>query len=227
MCHTLRARFALRAPRTNGDRSKGTRRDHVLGAYFGLRYRVSCLLGRRVDHLKLSRHLSFLTTNIKHPLLPLLLGMQTATLSRTSSIASISSTEDAARRTRKRFSTVQLMMLEQLFHSTSHPTREEREALANAAGMYVTLLILTRRPTCLAPVSHVFPTGKSSLLPYGSRTNARRSAKWRSTTRQACPMKNYLLHHSRTYLITHTLLRRAQATPDQFLFQVRTLPRDG
>jgi hypothetical protein len=64
--------------------------------------------------------------------------MQTATLSRTSSTASISSTDDAARRTRKRFSTVQLMLLEQLFHRTSHPTREEREALANAAGMYVT-----------------------------------------------------------------------------------------
>ena len=28
------------------------------------------------------------------------------------------------------------MLLEQLFHRTSHPTREEREALANAAGMY-------------------------------------------------------------------------------------------
>lgn len=64
--------------------------------------------------------------------------MQTATLSRTSSTASISSTDDAARRTRKRFSTVQLMLLEQLFHRTSHPTREEREALANASGMYVT-----------------------------------------------------------------------------------------
>ncbi|OAX39656.1 hypothetical protein K503DRAFT_855876 [Rhizopogon vinicolor AM-OR11-026] len=63
--------------------------------------------------------------------------MQTATLSRTSSTASISSTDDAARRTRKRFSTVQLMMLEQLFHRTSHPTREEREALANAAGMEI------------------------------------------------------------------------------------------
>jgi len=66
------------------------------------------------------------------------LGMQTATLSRTSSTASISSTDDAARCTRKRLSTVQLMLLEQLFHRASHPTREEREAFANATGMYVT-----------------------------------------------------------------------------------------
>lgn len=62
--------------------------------------------------------------------------MQSSTLSRTSSVASISS-DDAARRTRKRFTSVQLMMLEQLFHQTSHPTREEREAVAQAAGMYV------------------------------------------------------------------------------------------
>lgn len=52
-------------------------------------------------------------------------------------MASISSTDDTARRTRKRFSTVQLMMLEQLFHRTSHPTREEREAVANTAGMEI------------------------------------------------------------------------------------------
>ncbi|KAG2358869.1 hypothetical protein BDR07DRAFT_1472974 [Suillus spraguei] len=63
--------------------------------------------------------------------------MESATLSRTSSMASISSADDTARRTRKRFSTVQLMMLEQLFHQTSHPTREEREALANTAGMEI------------------------------------------------------------------------------------------
>ncbi|KAG9308966.1 homeobox-domain-containing protein [Chiua virens] len=62
--------------------------------------------------------------------------MQSSTLSRTSSAASISS-DDTARRTRKRFSSVQLMMLEQLFHQTSHPTREERDAVAQAAGMYV------------------------------------------------------------------------------------------
>ncbi|KAF9236834.1 homeodomain transcription factor [Melanogaster broomeanus] len=64
--------------------------------------------------------------------------MQSNPLSRTSSAASISS-DDAARRTRKRFTSVQLMMLEQLFHQTSHPTREEREAVAQTAGMYVNI----------------------------------------------------------------------------------------
>ena len=56
-------------------------------------------------------------------------------LSRTSSMASISS-DDISRRTRKRFTSVQLVMLEQLFHRTSHPTREQREAVAQVAGMY-------------------------------------------------------------------------------------------
>ncbi|KAI9569406.1 homeobox-domain-containing protein [Boletus coccyginus] len=75
--------------------------------------------------------------------------MQSSTLSRTSSAASISS-DDAARRTRKRFTSVQLMMLEQLFHQSSHPTREEREAVAQAAGMEmksVTIWFQNKRQT--------------------------------------------------------------------------------
>ncbi|EIW87277.1 homeobox-domain-containing protein [Coniophora puteana RWD-64-598 SS2] len=76
--------------------------------------------------------------------------MSLQSLARTSSETSVCSTsttasgsasmlnivaEDAARRTRKRFSSLQLTMLEQLFHATSHPTREERETLARSAGM--------------------------------------------------------------------------------------------
>lgn len=40
-----------------------------------------------------------------------------------------------SRRTRKRFTNVQLMMLENLFHQNSHPSREDREAVAKAGGM--------------------------------------------------------------------------------------------
>ncbi|KAK2464891.1 hypothetical protein APHAL10511_002967 [Amanita phalloides] len=66
-------------------------------------------------------------------------------LSRTSSAASISSTDDAAasnfsqviRRTRKRFTSAQLAMLENLFHRNSHPSREEREGVAKVGGMEV------------------------------------------------------------------------------------------
>ncbi|KAF8130637.1 homeobox-domain-containing protein [Boletus edulis] len=75
--------------------------------------------------------------------------MHSSTLSRTSSAASISS-DDATRRTRKRFTSVQLMMLEQLFHQSSHPTREEREAVARAAGMEmksVTIWFQNKRQT--------------------------------------------------------------------------------
>lgn len=68
-------------------------------------------------------------------------------LSRTSSSASISSEDDASmssstvtaigstRRTRKRFTNAQLTMLENLFHQNSHPSREDREAVAYAGGM--------------------------------------------------------------------------------------------
>ncbi|PFH47351.1 hypothetical protein AMATHDRAFT_97237, partial [Amanita thiersii Skay4041] len=67
------------------------------------------------------------------------------TLSRTSSATSISSDDTStlptgaiiARRTRKRFSSAQLAILENLFHQNSHPSREEREAVAQAGGMEV------------------------------------------------------------------------------------------
>ncbi|KZP24066.1 Homeodomain-like protein, partial [Athelia psychrophila] len=39
------------------------------------------------------------------------------------------------RRTRTRFTHQQLSMLERLYARTSHPTREDRDALARAAGM--------------------------------------------------------------------------------------------
>lgn len=51
------------------------------------------------------------------------------------SIASAASSE--VKRTRKRFTNVQVMLLEQLFHETSHPTREQREKLSQKAELYV------------------------------------------------------------------------------------------
>ncbi|TFK18706.1 hypothetical protein FA15DRAFT_675089 [Coprinopsis marcescibilis] len=65
-------------------------------------------------------------------------------LSRTSSSTSFSSCDDiaatsanASRRTRKRFTNTQLTMLENLFHQTSHPSREERESVAKAGQMEI------------------------------------------------------------------------------------------
>ena len=46
-------------------------------------------------------------------------------------------TVSTSRRTRKRFTNTQLIMLENLFHQNSHPSREDREAVAKAGGMYV------------------------------------------------------------------------------------------
>ncbi|KAJ7103718.1 hypothetical protein C8R44DRAFT_681845 [Mycena epipterygia] len=47
------------------------------------------------------------------------------------------STDATSRRTRKRFTNAQLMMLEQLFHQNSHPSREQRELVAKSANMEV------------------------------------------------------------------------------------------
>ena len=73
-----------------------------------------------------------------------MLPLASHSLSRTSSISSVGSDDSIVgpdmhgtlaldsvdgpvRRTRKRFSSVQLMMLEHLYHKASHPSREERE----------------------------------------------------------------------------------------------------
>ncbi|KAJ4470954.1 homeodomain transcription factor [Lentinula aciculospora] len=59
--------------------------------------------------------------------------------SRSSSMTSVESLDDTAssRRTRKRFNNVQLMMLENLFHHNSHPSRQERETVAKAGSMEI------------------------------------------------------------------------------------------
>ena len=43
--------------------------------------------------------------------------------------------DGTVRRTRKRFTSLQLMMLERLYHNASHPTREQREEVAKDAEM--------------------------------------------------------------------------------------------
>ncbi|KAK7464142.1 hypothetical protein VKT23_006306 [Stygiomarasmius scandens] len=61
-------------------------------------------------------------------------------LSRSDSMTSVESDggdPPPARRTRKRFNSVQLMMLENLFHHNSHPSRQERETLAKAGQMEI------------------------------------------------------------------------------------------
>ncbi|KAJ8469902.1 hypothetical protein ONZ45_g16737 [Pleurotus djamor] len=78
------------------------------------------------------------------------------TLSRTVSATSISSDDTTTsngttvRRTRRRFNSEQLSMLEQLYHQNSHPTRAERDAVAKAGGMEnrsVTIWFQNKRQT--------------------------------------------------------------------------------
>jgi hypothetical protein len=51
-------------------------------------------------------------------------------------VFSISNTTASSKRTRKRFTGSQLAMLEQLFHRASHPSREQRESLAQELDLY-------------------------------------------------------------------------------------------
>ncbi|KAF8452129.1 hypothetical protein L210DRAFT_3384808 [Boletus edulis BED1] len=121
--------------------------------------------------------------------------MHSSTLSRTSSAASISS-DDATRRTRKRFTSVQLMMLEQLFHQSSHPTREEREAVARAAGMYPTH----------AHAHRAAPSSSPSTLssPYASTS---------TSTSGTGPASHPIRAHTRTLSTTHVHTPHRKITP--------------
>jgi hypothetical protein len=54
-------------------------------------------------------------------------------------VFSASNTTATSKRTRKRFTGSQLAMLEQLYHHASHPSREQRESLAQELDLYETL----------------------------------------------------------------------------------------
>ncbi|KAJ7054064.1 homeodomain transcription factor [Mycena amicta] len=88
--------------------------------------------------------------------------MMPPALSRTTSTTSSVSSDDlyatfiaesldsSSRRTRKRFTNAQLAILEQLYHQNSHPSREQRELVAQAADMEVksvTIWLQNRRQT--------------------------------------------------------------------------------
>ena len=74
-----------------------------------------------------------------------------AELLRTESSSSLGSSSDehvfstsnstaCSKRTRKRFTGSQLAQLEELFHRASHPSREQRESLAQELDLYETPL---------------------------------------------------------------------------------------
>jgi hypothetical protein len=60
------------------------------------------------------------------------------------------------KRSRKRFTGTQLTMLEQLFHRTSHPSREERESLARELDLYVYRPTFCPRPFFFSRVFVLF-----------------------------------------------------------------------
>ncbi|KIJ66557.1 hypothetical protein HYDPIDRAFT_26894 [Hydnomerulius pinastri MD-312] len=144
--------------------------------------------------------------------------MQSNPLSRTSSAASISS-DDAARRTRKRFSSVQLMMLEQLFHQTSHPTREEREAVAQSAGMEmksVTIWFQNKRQTERKVALHHATTQ--------SNTDGHRQAPFPSSSSHASASTSTASSHSVRTPHARTLSTSSIHTPRRKMTPPRPRP---
>ncbi|KAJ4467349.1 hypothetical protein C8R41DRAFT_898255 [Lentinula lateritia] len=126
------------------------------------------------------------------------------------SIESLQDVENATgtRRTRKRFSNVQLMMLENLFHHNSHPSRQERETVARAGSMEiksVTIWFQNKRQmerkgstpnssaSCRPPYSFLLTTGQTltvrpSLDRIASRSELPQSTP-RTPTRQRDPAR--------------------------------------
>ncbi|KAH6916642.1 hypothetical protein BKA70DRAFT_1555289 [Coprinopsis sp. MPI-PUGE-AT-0042] len=108
-----------------------------------------------------------------------------SSLSRTSSAASFSSDDiniitpsaiNASRRTRKRFTNSQLTMLENLFHRTSHPSREEREAVAKAGQMEiksVTIWFQNKRQTERKSAASKETTSSRTASPSFSSSSAK------------------------------------------------------
>ncbi|KAH7911630.1 homeobox-domain-containing protein [Hygrophoropsis aurantiaca] len=131
--------------------------------------------------------------------------MQPAVLSRTSSATSISS-DDAGRRTRKRFTSVQLMMLEQVYHHSSHPTREEREALANTAGMEMKSVTIwfqnkrqTERKVILHNATSVSNTNSHPRMPSSPFTSVNSSSSLKSAPPNTSSAASSRPSHGRTH----------------------------
>ncbi|KAF8814474.1 homeobox-domain-containing protein [Phlegmacium glaucopus] len=125
-------------------------------------------------------------------------------LSRTSSSNSFSSEDDGAsmssstvtvsssRRTRKRFTNTQLTMLENLFHQNSHPSREDREAVAKAGGMEiksVTIWFQNKRQTerKSAATSNTNNSGHSPSNAVPNITSTMHTFSLNGTSRTASP----------------------------------------
>ncbi|EKM61793.1 uncharacterized protein PHACADRAFT_204947 [Phanerochaete carnosa HHB-10118-sp] len=148
-------------------------------------------------------------------------------LFRTSSATSVgsvdtqSSLDDTAidgelpRRTRKRFTSTQLMMLEHLYHQTSHPTREQREAVAKEASIElrsVTVWFQNKRQTERKVALHNNPAGtddptlSAMLFPTIADARGRRishhasrspplSAVSASSSSSVRTVRNHMYHH--------------------------------
>ncbi|KAH8094657.1 homeobox-domain-containing protein [Cristinia sonorae] len=90
---------------------------------------------------------------------------------------------NSTKRTRKRFTNPQIIALEQVFHQTSHPTREQREAVASATGLElrsVTVWFQNKRQTerknllCYGPNFGKEPDDPPVVFPMAHGTSAAR-----------------------------------------------------
>ncbi|GBE77364.1 homeobox-domain-containing protein [Sparassis crispa] len=120
---------------------------------------------------------------------------------------------DVIRRTRKRFTNVQLMMLEHLYHETSHPTREQREGLARSAELEtrsVTVWFQNKRQTERRVALHNATTGAPQSALYSTPSD---STKHPRPARRASTDKH--THTQRPLLAGHLSLDRVAARSER------------
>ncbi|KAJ7783850.1 homeodomain transcription factor [Mycena maculata] len=82
---------------------------------------------------------------------------------------------DAVTRTRKRLTSAQVVVLEHLFHNTSHPTLQDRELLARQADMEVkavTIWFQNKRRTTSRHTRNIATTQNSITIPRRSKSSS-------------------------------------------------------
>ncbi|THH30639.1 hypothetical protein EUX98_g3566 [Antrodiella citrinella] len=138
---------------------------------------------------------------------------------------------NSMKRTRKRFTNAQIIALEQVFHQTSHPTREQREAVAVETGLElrsVTIWFQNKRQTerkialCYGPNFVVQPAATTRAAPLATNASYQRSIRHsihahrpQVTTQCKPSLDSVASRHERPQVLPKTPTRvRTYSSPD-------------
>ncbi|KAJ7487663.1 homeodomain transcription factor [Mycena galericulata] len=127
--------------------------------------------------------------------------MSSIPLRTSSELYALATSDAACTRTRKRLTNAQLVVLEHLFHNTSHPTMEARELLARQVDMEikaVTIWFQNKRRTTSRHARNNIATTKNSTITHSKTSSAtsRASSKSTSTSASRRPSLDRVASHS-------------------------------